>query len=244
MLRIILSEYQKQKHTFTKKTAFLAPIMIMLLGVLLGMGSQPFFQPCSYNWWYTLFLPGSLSLICAGVVQKDKKKLHYRRILSLPVDPQKIWFGKIGGCVLLFLISCAVFLVGVTIGGMIIGSALSFPQSAAAVALLFLTFLWQIPFCMILADRWGQFAALLINLTGNIVCVVFAAKGDFWWIPFAVPTRLMCPVIHILPNGLAVPANDPLLSSGVILPGVLLTLALFCLLSLLTALPYRRLEAK
>ena len=242
MLRIILSEYQKQKRTFTKKAAFLAPISIMLLCLFLSGGG--YFQPEAYNWWYTMFLPGSLSLICAGVVQKDKKKLYYRRILSLPVDPQKIWFGKIGGCVLLLLISCAVFLVGITLGGAIFGNSVSFPQSAAAVALLFLTFLWQIPFCMILADRCGQFAALLINLTGNIVCVVFAAKGDFWWIPFAVPTRLMCPVIHILPNGLAVPANDPLLSSGVILPGVLITLALFCILSLLTSLPYRRLEAK
>ena len=244
MLRIILSEYQKQKRTFTKKAAFLAPISIMLLCLILGAGGACSFQPGSYNWWYTMFLPGSLSLICAGVVQKDKKKFHYRRILSLPVEPQKIWFGKIGGCVLLFLISCAIFLVGVTLGGMIFGSALSFPQSAAAVALLFLTFLWQIPFCMILADRWGQFAALLINLTGNMVCVIFAAKGDFWCIPFAVPTRLMCPVIHVLPNGLAVPSNDPLLSSGVILPGVLITLALFCVLSLLTSLPYRRLEAE
>jgi lantibiotic protection ABC transporter MutE/EpiE family permease subunit len=242
MLRIILSEYQKQKRTFTKKTAFLAPIIIMLLCLFLSGGG--YFQAESYNWWYTMFLPGSLSLICAGVVQKDKKKLHYRRILSLPVDPQKIWFGKIGGCVLLFLISCFIFLVGITLGGAIFGNSVSFSQGATAVALLFLTFLWQIPFCMILADRWGQFAALLINLTGNIVCVVFAAKGDFWWIPFAVPTRLMCPVIHILPNGLAVPANDPLLSSGVILPGVLITLVLFCVLSLLTALPYRRLEAK
>lgn len=242
MLRIILSEYQKQKHTFTQKTAFLAPIAIMLLCVILGAGST--FQAGSYNWWYTMFLPGSLSLICAGVVQKDKKKLHYRRILSLSVEPQKIWFGKIGGCVLFFLISCAVFLVGVTLGGAVFGSSISFLQSAAASVLLFLTFLWQIPFCMILADRLGQFAAILINLAANILCVIFAAKGDFWWIPFAVPTRLMCPVIHVLPNGLAVPANDPLLSSGVILPGVVITLVLFGVLSLLTALPYRRLEAE
>lgn len=242
MLRIILSEYQKQKHTFTKKMALLAPIVIMLLCLFLSAGS--YFQAESYNWWYTMFLPGSLSLICAGVVQKDKKKLNYRRILSLSVEPQKIWFGKIGGCVVLFLISCVVFFVGITLGGVIFGSSFSLAQNAAAVAVLFLTFLWQIPFCMILADRWGQFAALLINMVGNIVCVVFAAKGDFWWIPFAVPTRLMCPVIHILPNGLAVPANDPLLSTGVILPGLLITLALFGTLSLLTALPYRRLEAK
>ena len=191
-----------------------------------------------------MLLPGSLSLICAGVIQKDKKKLNYRRILSLAAEPGKIWFGKIGACVLLYLISCMIFFVGVTVGGLFAGNSISPVQNIAAVALLFVTFLWQIPFCMILADKLGQFSAILINIAANFLCVVLAAKSIYWWIPFAIPTRLMCPVIHVLPNGLSVPAKDPLLSTSVILPGVLITLALFFILSIFTSLPYRRLEAK
>ena len=191
-----------------------------------------------------MLLPGTLSIICAGIVQKDKKKLNYRRILSLASEPLKIWFGKIGGCVLLYGITCLVFFVGITIGGLVLGGSLTLAQSGAASVLLLVTFLWQIPFCMILADRLGTCMAVIINLAGNILSSVLAAKSAYWWIPFAIPARLMCPVIQILPNGLAVPANDPLLSSNVILPGVLITLTLFVILSVLTTLPYRRLEAK
>ncbi len=242
MFRLILCEYRKQKRTFTKKISFSAPIVTMLLCMILGAGTS--FQSGSYNWWYTMLLPGSLSLICAGVVQKDKRRLHYRRILSLSVGPEKIWFGKIGACVFFYLISCVVFFFGVTVGGFLFGSSISVAQSLAADALLFATFLWQIPFCMLLADKLGQFAAVLMNLAANILCVIFAAKSVFWWIPYAVPTRLMCPLNHVLPNGLPVPANDPLLSTGVILPGALITLALFIAVSVLTSLPYRKLEAK
>ncbi|WP_047811694.1 lantibiotic immunity ABC transporter MutE/EpiE family permease subunit [Desulfosporosinus acididurans] len=242
MFRLISSEYQKLKRTFTKRAAFLAPIVTMLLCALLGAGT--FFQSGSFNWWYTMLLPGMLSLICAGIVQKDKKKLNYRGIMSLAIEPRRIWLGKVGACILLYGISCVVFFIGVTIGGHIFGSFFTLAQSGTASLLLFVTFLWQIPFCMLIADRLGSFAAIFINLVGNILGVIFAAKSIYWWIPFAIPTRLMCPVIHVLPNGLTVPANDPLLSFSVIVSGVLITLVLFIVLSVLTALPYRRLEAK
>lgn len=242
MFRLISCEYQKQKRTFTKKAAFSAPIVTMVLCFVLGAGTS--FQAGSYNWWYTMLLPGTLSLICAGVVQKDKKKLNYRRMLSLAAEPQRIWLGKIGGCVLLFGISCVVFFVGVTLGGFIFGSSITPAKGAEASVLLFVTFLWQIPPCMFLADRLGTFAAVLTALAGNIPCMAFASNGPYWWIPFAIPPRLMCPVIHVLPNGLPVPANDPLLASSVILPGVLITLVLFVLLTVATTLSWRRLEAK
>lgn len=242
MFRLISCEYQKQKRTFTKKAAFIAPIVTIALSFILGAGTS--FQAGSYNWWYTMLLPGTLSLICAGVVQKDKKKLNYRRMLSLAAQPQKIWLGKIGGCILFFGISCAVFFAGVTLGGFFFGSSIPPVQGAEASVLLFVTFLWQIPLCMFLADRLGTFAAVLTALAGNILCIVFAARSAYWWIPFAIPPRLMCPVIHVLPNGLHVPANDPLLSSAVILPGILITLVLFVLLTVVTSLSWRGLEVK
>lgn len=242
MGKTIYAEYQKLKRTFTIKLTWLAPLVTMLLCAVLGGGN--FFQNGSYNWWYTMLLPGALTLICAGVIQKDKKKLHYRGILSLPISPAVLWEGKIGVCVLLYFLSCAVFFAGVTLGGCLFGSNLSLPQSAAGSALLFITFLWQIPLCLFLTDRLGMFTAVVVNLAGNVACIVGAARGAYWWIPYAVPARLMCPVIHVLPNGLQVPDGDPLLSADVILPGVLITLFLFLVLSALTALPYRRLEAK
>ena len=242
VLKLFLAEYQKLKRTFTKKLIWLAPIVTMLLCVILGGGNM--FQNGSYNWWYTMLLPGTLTLICTSVIQKDKNKLNYRGILSLPIKPEKIWVGKIVACAFLYLISCIVFFVGVTLGGLVCGITISLIQSAAGSILLFITFLWQIPLCMFLTDRLNLFFTVSINLAGNIACTIFASRTSCWWIPYAIPARLMCPVIKVLPNGLSVPANDPLLSTSVILPGVLITLTLFIALSVLTALSYRKLEAK
>ena len=238
----MLSEYQKLKRTFTKKLVWLAPIVTMLLCAILGLGDM--FQNGSYNQWSSFILPCMLTLICVSVIEKDKKKMNYRGILSLPINPEKIWVGKIGVCVFLYFVSCIVFFVGVTLGGLVFGISISLIQSAAGSVLLFITFLWQIPLCMFLTDRLGMFITVCINLAGNITCGIFAAKTSFWWIPYAIPLRLMCPVIKVLPNGLSVPANDPLLSTSVILPGILITLILFIVLSVLTALSCRKLEAK
>lgn len=242
MPKLILAEYQKLKRTFTKKSIWLAPIISLLLCAALTMGNMT--QNGSYNQWSSFLLPGMLTLICVSVIEKDKKKMNYRGILCLPVNPQKIWIGKIGICVFLYFVSCIVFFVGVTLVGLVFGSSIPLNQSAAGSALLFITFLWQIPLCMFLTDRVGLFPTVFINLVSNVTCVIFVAKTSFWWIPYAIPARLMCPVIKVLPNGLPVPANDPLLSTSVILPGVLITLLLFIALSVLTALYYRKLEAK
>jgi ABC-2 type transport system permease protein len=238
----MLAEYQKLKRTFTKKSIWLAPIVSILLCALLTRGYMV--QNGSYNQWSSFLLPGMLTLICVSVIEKDKKKMNYRGILCLPVNPQKIWIGKMGVCVFLYFVSCIVFLVGITLVGLVFGSSIPLIQSAAGSALLFITFLWQIPLCMFLTDRLSMFITVCINLAGNIACTIFVSKTAYWWIPYAIPARLMCPVIKVLPNGLSVPANDPLLSTSVILPGVLITLILFIALSVLTALSYRKLEAK
>jgi ABC-2 type transport system permease protein len=238
----MLAEYQKLKRTFTKKSIWLAPIVSMLLCALLTMGYMT--QNGSYNQWSAFLLPGMLTLICVSVIEKDKKKMNYRGVLCLPVNPQKIWIGKIGVCVFLYFVSCIVFFVGVTLVGLVFGSSIPLIQSTVGSVLLFITFLWQIPLCMFLTDRLSMFITVFINLAGNIACTIFVSRTSYWWIPYAIPARLMCPAIKVLPNGLSVPANDPLLSTSVIFPGVLITLILFVTLSVLTALPYRKLEAK
>jgi lantibiotic transport system permease protein len=237
------AEYLKTKRTFTRKLSWMAPLLTMLLCAGLMAGS--FFQSGTYNWWYALLLPGTLTLMCAGVIQKDGKGLNYRAILGLPIHPGQVWLGKIGVVVYLLLISSIVLWIGCILGGIIFSTNLSISDSAAASLLLFLTFLWQIPLCLFLIDRIGMFAALVINLLGNVICNILLATTAFWWAaPYSIPARLMCAVIGVLPNGLLVPEGNPLLDKGVILPGVLLTLGLFIFLSIMTMLPFRSREAK
>ncbi|WP_223068848.1 lantibiotic immunity ABC transporter MutE/EpiE family permease subunit [Paenibacillus caui] len=243
MLHVEAAEYLKLKRTFTKKLIWLAPLVTMLLCA--GLGVSSLFQSGSYNWWYSMMLPGALTLICAGVLQKDGKKLNYRAILGLPVRPSRFWIGKIGVAVRLLLTSSIVFFAGVTLGGFVFTSTIPFANSAAGSLLLFITFLWQIPLCLFLTERLGMFATLIINLAGYVACGIFSAQSSLWWaLPYAIPSRLMCPVIGVLPNGLPVPAGDPLLDKSVILPGIIISVFLFVVLSLLTAWSFRNREVK
>ncbi|GKX31572.1 lantibiotic ABC transporter permease [Vallitalea longa] len=242
MKELVFAEYQKYKRTFTKKLIWLAPTFTLLISILLGLGRLS--QQGSYNWWCLMILPGTITLICVSIAKKDKRKLNYRSILSLPISPETVWLGKIGTGVFLHFITCSIFFLGVTIGGVVFGSSISLLRSAAGSMVLFITFLWQIPLCMFLSERLGLFLTVGINIAANMISTIFISTESSWWIPYAIPSRLMCPIIKVMPNGLSVPPNDPLLSTSVILPGILITLIMFVVLSLLTELPYRKLEAK
>lgn len=243
MQTYIRAEYLKIKRTFTKKLIWLAPLLTLLLCTFLMGGRQ--IQSASYNWWYALLLPGALTLMCAGVILPDGKKMKYRAILGLPVNPARVWLGKVGATVMLLLAASITLFIGVTLLGFVFPASLTLGESVAACLLLFLTFMWQIPLNLFLTDRIGMFMTLIISLLGNVACMIlFATKAIWWAVPYAIPTRLMCAAIGVLPNGLPVPSGDALLDKGVILPGLLITLGLFFMLSLLSMLPFRNREAR
>lgn len=128
---------------------------------------------------------------------------------------------------------------------MLFGQTIPLLNSLAGSALIFITFLWQIPLCLFLAARLGLFAAVLLNMFGTVVGVVTFDAGGLWdYIPYTITFRLMCPVLSILPNGLPVPADSPLRSTDMILADVLVSLVWFGLLFLLTALWFHKQEAK
>ncbi|MBE7899686.1 lantibiotic immunity ABC transporter MutE/EpiE family permease subunit [Paenibacillus polymyxa] len=243
MQQNIAAEHLKLKRTFTKKLVWLAPIVTLLLCT--GLMGGHMFQSASYNWWYIMLLPGALTLMCSGVIQKDGKKLKYRAILGMSVDLAQVWYGKIGVCVRLLMVSSIILFVGITLGGFVFSSSVTLAGSVAATLILFVTFLWQIPLCLFLTDRIGMFSTLIINMLGNVACTILFATSSIWWaVPYAIPARVMCAVIQVLPNGLAILSEDPLLDRDVIVPGLVITVGLFMILSVLTAMSFRKREAK
>ncbi|MEK4325492.1 lantibiotic immunity ABC transporter MutE/EpiE family permease subunit [Paenibacillus sp. FSL R7-0312] len=242
MLSHIRAERLKWRRTFIPSLVWIAPVFTMLLCAIL-MGGR-YFQTGAYNWWYTMLLPGALTLTCSLALHKDAK-MKYRGLLALPVDPKILWAGKIIACAQWLSAAVLLFLIGITAGGMLFGQTLPLLNSLAGSALIFITFLWQIPLCLFLAARLGLFAAVLLNMLGTVVGVVTFDAGGLWdYIPYTITFRLMCPVLSILPNGLPVPADSPLRSTDMILADVLVSLVWFGLLFLLTALWFHKQEAK
>ncbi|WP_342563602.1 lantibiotic immunity ABC transporter MutE/EpiE family permease subunit [Paenibacillus sp. FSL R7-0345] len=242
MLTLISAERLKWRRTFIPQLLWVTPLFTLLLcGVLMG---GRYFQTGAYNWWYTMLLPGALTLVCALAVQKDAK-LQYRALLALPLRPQKLWSAKIAAVTGWLLAASLLFFAGISSGGWLFGASIPLMNSAAGSLLIVITFLWQIPLCLFLAARFGLFTAVLINMALNIAGVVTFDTGGLWdFMPYTITFRLMCPVLHILPNGLPVPEGSPLRSTDTILRDVLASLVWFGSLFFLTARRFRRQEAK
>ncbi|MGY4794530.1 lantibiotic immunity ABC transporter MutE/EpiE family permease subunit [Lysinibacillus fusiformis] len=242
MLAIIKAERLKWKRTFIPKLLWLTPLITLVLSAVLMGGA--YFQTGAYNWWYTMLLPGALTICCALVVEKDKK-LKYHSILALPLDLKKVWLGKIlSSGIWLFLIT-SMFFGGITAGGWLFGHTLPITSSLLSSLVIFVTFLWQIPLCLFLSAKLGTYLAILLNVVANIVGIVVFADGELWYCyPFTIGARLLCSTLGILPNGLPVPEGSSLLDKDVIFPGLLITIAWFIIISFLTTKWFQKREAK
>lgn len=243
MLNCIISEHMKFKRTFIKKLAIAGPIILVLFCAVVSEGQ--FIQSGSYNYWYAIIFPSILPLMCGGIINKDLKKLKNRAILSLPLDPAESWISKIIVCMWFSFLSCIVFLAATTIGGAIFGAQYSILTSIKAFFIIFLTTLWQIPLSLFIADKIGMIIALLINFIATAIGVLLATESSLWLaFPYSITSRLMCPIINVLPNALPVPAHSPLKDNSVILPGVIVSIALFIIISAVTALCFKKREAR
>lgn len=239
MLNFLQSGWLKEKHSFNKVVVWLAPVLTILLALLL-MGGR-YLQSGAYNWWYTMLLPGCFTMFSAFTVAREQKKNRHG-LLGVAVDKKKLWLAQIILCTLLLLTTCLVFFIGITLGGLLFGQTIGIGASFIASVLLFVTTAWQIPLWMFVAEKIGTFSTVLISLLCNFGVAVLCAVESFWWIPFSIPARLMCPIIGVLPNGLRVEVGSNMEDPSVILPGVLIAIMLFILLTIATAAWFQKQE--
>lgn len=228
MINLIKSEHLKQKGTFQRSLIYLAPTITLFLAFVL-MGGR-YVQEGGYNWWYILILPGSLTILSSLVINSDKKgKFH--GLFSVVIDKEKIWYSKIILCTIYLGISCLVFFIEVTIMGLLFKNTISIRDSFLASLLLFILFSWQIPFFMYLAIKVSTGFSVIISMLCNCTMgIVFALKST-WYIPFAIPSRIMSHVIGVLPNGLPVENGSYPFDIKIILIGVIITVFLYIVIS-------------
>lgn len=243
MWKYIRAENLKCSRTFAKKLVVIAPLCM----VLLAFGTGMYFTVNGYNWWYVLILPGFVTLLTALVNQNEDKKLHYRAVFALTVSLKKTWVAKVLMIGIYVAAACGIHMAGILVGMLTIrtGMSVAVYKVIAATLLLILTSLWQIPLCLFLSKKFGLFVTVLFNLGGGIVLEILTVSKSFWWVcPYSWASRLMCPILGVLPQGVMAQADDPLLNSGVIPVGIVLSVLLFGLLLLVTAQWFPRQEVK
>lgn len=231
MFNLVKSECLKQKNTFQPNFIWLAPLLTLLMGVFLMGGAD--LQNGSYNWWYTILLPGSFTMFISFMTAREKGKNRHG-LFGIVVQKSKLWQAQIMVGTLYLFASCMVFFGGAALGGFVFEETIPVAAGLAGSLVLFITFAWQTPLWMFVTEKLGAFAAVFISFVCNLGVGVFFATEPLWWIPFSIPARLMTPIIGVLPNGLWAKAGSELTNKGVIVPGLLISIALFMLLTVVT----------
>lgn len=241
MVNYLKSEFLKQKHRFNLKLLWLSPFIAVVLVILL-MGGR-FFIEGAFNWWYTMILPGTLSIIVSFTVSAEKK--HNRHgLFAVSTNKKKLWISQlVMNTILLFMTNLIFFIIMSTVGTAL-GVSVPLLNSFIACFVLFLTFAWQIPLFMIISEKTGSFFSIIISLFCNMGFGIFFAATRLWYVPFAIPARLMCPIIKVLPNGLPLEAGHHLGDTSVIFTGIMITVALYFIFSLITTLWFHHREVK
>jgi len=241
MVNYLKSEFLKQKHRFNLKLLWLSPFIVVALVIIL-MGGR-FFMEGAFNWWYTMILPGTLSMIVSFTVSAEKK--HNRHgLFAVSTNKKKLWLSQLVMNTTLLLITNLIFFIVMSTVGTTIGVSIPFLNSFLASFVLFLTFAWQIPLFMFISEKIGSFFSIMISLFSNIGFGIFFAATRLWYVPFAIPARLMCPIIKVLPNGLPLEEGNHLGDTSVIFIGIVITVALYFIFSFITTLWFNHREVK
>ena len=243
MVNILKAEHQKAKRTMRQKFIWIFPLLTCALAFLFTLGMTNAYAESVWNWWYTLLLPGMIALLSYLSVMQEKK-IKYYHLTTLPTGSSKLMMGKIiyiGGVI---LVANIFVFVGATLGGFLLTTHV--PVGGALIAVLFLTVseLWEIPVALFLSERFGMIVNLLVCLFITISGVLISQTGSWYVLVSAIPMRIMCPLLHILPNGLAAEAGNPFLNTGVIAPGICLSIIWFVLATVLLLKWFERREVK
>ena len=221
MFGIIRSELLKMRHTFSMKLVILAPLVILLLGYLL---SNSYVQLSAYNWWYSMILPPVVSLCSATMIAREEKN-GMQNIICLPVRLDKIWLGKTAALVILLFAANFLLWIAATAVGFVTKVTVSPLDGLIGCMLLFLTYLWQIPFIMLSASFMGYIPTVLVSMSANMILSAACAETEwFLFVPYAIPARIVCPFFKIHANGIPLENGSPLLSGGYVLPALITSL--------------------
>lgn len=234
------AENLKFKRSLFRKLILLIPAALILISMIFiwnGIGSGGFSSSVVCNWSMPV---ASLSImyLCHLVNNKDKKH-KYRTIYSLPIDLNLVFISKtILTALNLLIISLLLSLVTVISECIWSGVFISIGRVGYFIlgyCLLWLSLLWQIPFCLFLDQKVGFVGSVIFQLFSSALGGLFLSLTPlFWFFPYSWPARFMVTLFGVLPNGLLADADSRLILN----PGESLLLVLTALLALYVLLSF------
>lgn len=243
MRRLIAAEHLKYRRSFARKLALAAPLFFALYGAVVRLClpdktlvAWDALLAMIFNWWPVLFVPIGVALLCTLAENRERKAGRYRGLRANPVSPAKLWLSRILVVGYDQFVASAVLVAAAAAAGLLsAGGGVPLARIAGASLLIWVMSLGLIPVHLYTAFRFGAFAGLALGAAAAFAGVL-AAPGPYWFaVPWSWPIRLMAPVIGVHPNGVMLPADDPLRDPSVIPVGILASLLFLILTSALTA---------
>lgn len=245
MIKYIIAENLKYKHTLLKKLLLIIPFVFVLIPFFL---IPQYFTACAYNWWYILLMPATFTLIPSMIHKYEEKNVKYASIYSLPINLKLVWYSKIlvaKG----YILEIATLHILLTYAGQLIipkqlGPTYSIATLLMASLSLVITSIWQIPLCFILLKKTGFSFTIIINVIIGVLLGIIFANGKYWFLcPYSWSMGVMIPIMKILPNGTIAKSNEAMLTSSVLIPFIF-SIFLTTIFSLLSAKWFAKQEAK
>lgn len=228
------AEAMKSRHAAPVRLAVLMALPMPLLGAMPYRGVQSF---SAWNYWYSLFLPVTLSLLVACVAQADVRT-RMRSVLGTGVPLGLVWWAKALWCLALSVLSnlvvFAVYLVGsgFSAQGLTVAGTLTM---LACAGVNVLTTAWVIPAGLFLTVRAGMLTGIFVPLAVQLV-------GGFAWSVIPLPQLFPPSASMVIPTSFipVLPSGEPLgadeaLGSALAADGALTCAGLLiCALALVT----------
>ncbi|KDE49234.1 lantibiotic permease [Geobacillus sp. CAMR12739] len=246
MLNMFQSERLKYKRTFAKKLVFIAPLFFVLYAMITmpTMNStRHYFEYTVFNWWPLIFVPIGTALIASLSAAREKKSGNDKALRCLDISIVRLWWSKIAVIAYYMLLSTIELIVLLVLLKWFLPNSLSSATVAVFASLvIWLTSLAYIPIGLFIAERFGMATSIMVSVIGLAFGVVMAAQPYWLFIPWSWGMRMMCPIVGVHPNGVPLEKGNPLLDPSVIPTGLAIALAIFLLLSFLTAAWFARKE--
>nr|WP_320024152.1 lantibiotic immunity ABC transporter MutE/EpiE family permease subunit [uncultured Acetobacterium sp.] len=207
------AENLKFKRSLFRKLMIFIPatlVLISMVFIFVGIGLGGFSSAMVCNWCMPI---ASLSIVFLCHLVNDKDQKHqYRTLYSLPIDLKQIFIANTLLIALnLLIISLLLSFITVISECIVSGVSAAIGHSGyylLGYGLLWLSLLWQIPFCSFLDQKVGFVGSVIINLFASAFGgLFFSLTPLFWFFPYSWPARFMVTLFGVLPNGLLVEAG-------------------------------------
>ncbi|OFI47167.1 hypothetical protein BG262_00665 [Floricoccus penangensis] len=230
MLKILKSEWLKEKRSANAKLLLLVPIIFTIFNLLMVriMGINPvgqsYIMATAFNWYPLIILPTVISLLVVNITKKEKEtnKIKFK---SLGLDYNKQTVSK--NLVVVFELAIMIIITSIIVyclGTFLLGETIPTKQIILASFYLFIGSLPIIGISFLSTNYLKGPIIIILNFILTILGAPIATENYWWLYPWSYSLRMLCPILGIYPNGLFLENDSYLFNSSVLYLGTVVSL--------------------